>query len=150
MLGVFRLRRFTFPLEYPEDGVLVRQLLTARDRWCYPLRLVPAYNPAAVRKSPKVVDERFATLAPRDDGVGGGVDDRWNAGNVGVDGGTDRAVSSNALSCTSAPTCSTARHGTTLVTNLIQQRIDTIAPEGSGLAGLLRRHDERMGFTDGD
>ena len=35
VLGVFRLRRFTFPLEDSEDRVLVRQLLTARDRWCY-------------------------------------------------------------------------------------------------------------------
>lgn len=43
-----------------------------------------------------------------------------------------------------------ARHGTTLVTNLIQQRIDTLAPEGSDLSDILRRHDERMGFTDGD
>jgi len=43
-----------------------------------------------------------------------------------------------------------ARHGTTLVTTLIQQRIDTFAPEGSGLTDLLSRHDERMGFTDGD
>jgi len=43
-----------------------------------------------------------------------------------------------------------ARHGATLVNNLIQQRIDTMAPEGSDLTNLLRRHDERMGFTDGD
>lgn len=42
-----------------------------------------------------------------------------------------------------------ARHGTTAVTKLIHQRIDTFAPEGSGLDQILRRHDERMGFTDG-
>lgn len=43
-----------------------------------------------------------------------------------------------------------AQHGAKAVTNLIQQRIDTLAPEGSGLEAILRRHDQRMGFTDGD
>jgi DNA-binding protein YbaB len=43
-----------------------------------------------------------------------------------------------------------ARHGTTLVTTLIQQRISTLAPEGSDLDEILHRHDQRMGFTDGD
>jgi len=36
------------------------------------------------------------------------------------------------------------------VTNLVQQRIGTIAPEGSGLDQLLHRHDKRMAFSDED
>jgi DNA-binding protein YbaB len=39
-----------------------------------------------------------------------------------------------------------ARHGTVLVTRLVQQRISAITPPGSGLDQVLRRHDERMGF----
>ncbi|HEX6686365.1 MAG TPA: YbaB/EbfC family nucleoid-associated protein [Candidatus Limnocylindrales bacterium] len=43
-----------------------------------------------------------------------------------------------------------ARLGTTRVANLVQQRIGTFAPDGSGLDAILRRHDERIGYADGD